>query len=107
MGDKMLNTALLKQVLIASLASSIISTELVQILKETELPNIITNIFSFLISMLIGIFFTITFTDLTLSNSIWVGLIGFIGADMIYKTFEEKIFNKDENTIIIERPDKK
>lgn len=102
----MIDVTLLKNILVVSVASSIISTELIQIIKETELPNFLINIFSFIISILIGIFFTMTFTDLTFLNSIWVGIISFIGADMIYKTFEEKIFNETNNVIQIERSDK-
>ena len=42
-------------------------------------------------------------------ETLWVGLISFIGADAIYKTFEDKIFNslsKIDNLKEIERTDK-
>ena len=42
--------------------------------------------------MVIGTLFSLTFTDLNMINSLWVGLTSFIGADTVYKTFEDKIF---------------
>ncbi len=107
----MLNITLIKNVLIIAMASSIISTSLTQKLKETQtykqkekLP-----IKCFLISMIIGILFSLTFSDISLKYSLWVGLISFIGADAIYKTFEDKIFKSFsslENVIYIERDGK-
>lgn len=107
----MLNIDLLKNILIISIASSIISTSLTQQLKictkcknKNKLP-----IKCFLISMIIGVLFSLTFTDIEIKYSFWVGLISFIGADTIYKAFEDKIFksySKIENSIYIERSDK-
>lgn len=108
----MLNMTLLKNVLIIAMASSIISTALTQQLKESlkckekgKLP-----IKCFLISMIIGTMFSLTFSDINIKYALWVGLISFIGADAIYKTFEDKIFksfSSIENAIYIERKDKK
>lgn len=42
--------------------------------------------------MIIGTLFAICFSDLSIVNSLWVGLISWVGADAIYKTFEDKIF---------------
>ena len=89
-----MNFDLLKQVLLISIGSSIISTTLIQKIKEgykfKNSKNIIMS--SFGVSMLIGTLFSLTFTDLNMINSLWVGLISFIGADAVYKTFEDKIF---------------
>lgn len=107
----MLDITLIKSVLIIAMASSIISTSLTQKLKETltykqkgKLP-----IKCFLISMIIGTLFSLSFSDISLKYALWVGLISFIGADAIYKTFEDKIFKSFsslENVIYIEREDK-
>ena len=89
-----MNFDLLKQVLLISIGSSIITTTLVQKIKEgfkfKSSKNIIAS--SFGVSMVVGTLFSLTFTDLNFVNSLWVGLISFIGADAVYKTFEDKIF---------------
>lgn len=106
----MLNITLLKNILIISMASSIISTALVQRLKEAFKKRKYIILKSFIVSMIIGIIFSYSFTDITLINSLWVGLISFIGADAVYKAFEDKIFpsfSSLENVIYIERNDKK
>jgi hypothetical protein len=89
-----MNFELLKQVLLISIGSSIISTTLIQKIKEgykfKNSKKII--LISFGVSMVIGTLFSLSFTDLNMINSLWVGLISFIGADAVYKTFEDKIF---------------
>lgn len=89
-----MNFELLKNVLIVAVGSSIITTTLVQKIKEgykfKNSKNIIMS--SFGVSMVIGTLFSLSFTDLNMINSLWVGLISFIGADAVYKTFEDKIF---------------
>ena len=96
-----MNFELLKNVLIVAVGSSIITTTLVQKIKEgykfKNSKNIIMA--SFGVSMVIGTLFSLSFTDLNMINSLWVGLISFIGADAVYKTFEDKIF-KSFGTII-------
>lgn len=109
-GDSMLDITLLKNILIVSIASSIISTSLVQLIKEATNSKKYIFLINLFISMTTGVLFTLTFTDLNIINSLWVGLISFIGADALYKTFEDKIFNSlssINDVIEIERPDKK
>ena len=106
----MLNITLIRNILIISLASSIISTSLIQRIKEGTKSKKYMLLKSFIISMLVGTAFTMTFSTATLLNSLWVGLISFIGADAIYKAFEDKIFasfSSLEDVIYIERDDKK
>lgn len=106
----MLNFTLIRNVLIIALASSIISTSLIQRLKEGFKKKKYILIKSFIVSMLIGILFSISFSDIPIEYSFWVGLISFIGADAIYKAFEDKIFasfESMENVIYIERGNKK
>lgn len=103
----MLNVTLLKSVLIVSIASSIISTTLVQRLKMAFKSTKYLLIYSFIISFSVGVAFSITFSDLSFIDSLWVGLISFIGADAIYQMFEDKIFSSLSSVITIERPELK
>lgn len=102
----MLKFTLIRNVLIIAIASSIISTSLIQRIKEGTHSKKYMLLKSFIISMIIGISFSLTFSDITWIYAIWVGLISFIGADAIYKAFEDKIFDSFEdmeNVIYIER----
>lgn len=84
----------IKQILIVSIAASIISTATIQKIKE-QLKSKKWLFFTGLISSVtIGITFALSFTKLSVINTIWVGLITWIGADAIYKSFEDKIFKK-------------
>jgi hypothetical protein len=42
--------------------------------------------------MLFGIVFTLSFTNYDIINAVWVGLFSFLGADSLYKVFEDKLF---------------
>ena len=99
---------LIKQILIVSIAAYIISTATIQKIKE-QLKSKKWLFFTGLISSVtIGITFALSFTELSMINSIWVGLITWIGADAIYKSFEDKIFKKFsdiEQVVEIERND--
>jgi len=106
----MLNFTLIRNVLIIALASSIISTSLIQRIKEGTKSKKHILLISFITSMIIGFFFTLSFSDIPLEYALWVGLISFIGADAIYKAFEDKIFasfENIENVIYIERGNNK
>lgn len=90
----MLNIVLIKNILIVSLASGIITTSFVQKVKETikfKKSNRLV-IVSFVTSLFLGTLFSLSFSDNNLINSLWVGFISFIGADTIYNLFENKIF---------------
>lgn len=90
----MLDFDLIKNVLIIAIASSIITTSFVQKIKEaiTFKKSNRLVIVSFVVSMTIGTLFSLSFSDVNLINALWVGLMSFIGADTIYKMFEDKIF---------------
>lgn len=90
----MLKLDLIKDILIIALASSVITTAFVQKIKETiEFKKSNRLVFvSFFVSMILGVLFALNFSDITFANSLWVGLISFIGADTIYNLFEDKIF---------------
>ena len=102
----MLKFTLIRNILIIALSSSIISTSLIQRIKEGTRSKKYMLLKSFIVSMIIGIAFSLTFSDITWIYATWVGLISFIGADAIYKAFEDKIFDSFsnlENVIYIER----
>ena len=90
----MLDLDLIKNILVISIASSIITTAFVQKIKEAiefKKSNRVV-IVSFFVSMLLGTLFSLSFSNTNLINSLWVGLMSFLGADTIYKMFEEKVF---------------
>lgn len=103
-----MNLEIIKRILIVSIAASIVSTATIQKIKE-QLKSKKWLFFTSLISSItIGITFALSFTELSIINSIWVGLITWIGADAIYKSFEDKIFKKFsdiEQVVEIERND--
>lgn len=99
---------IIKQILIVSIAASIVSTATIQKIKEQLKSKKWLFLTSLISSIVIGISFALSFTELSLINAIWVGLISWIGADAIYKSFEDKIFTKFsdiEQTVEIERND--
>ena len=103
-----MNLEIIKQILIVSIAASIVSTATIQKIKEQLKSKKWLFFVSLISSIGIGIAFALSFTELSLINSMWVGLITWLGADAIYKSFEDKIFKRFsdiENVIEIERDD--
>lgn len=103
-----MNLEIIKQILIVSITASIVSTATIQEIKEQLKSKKWLFFVSLISSIGIGIAFTLSFTELSLINSIWVGLITWLGADAIYKSFEDKIFKKFsdiEQIIEIKRDD--
>lgn len=88
----MLDFDLIKIILVVSVASSIICTATVQKIKEMINKKKLINYISLAVSLIIGTLFALCFCDLDFISCLWVGLISWIGADMIYKSFEDKIF---------------
>ena len=87
-----MNVDLVKELIIIAIASSIFSTGIIQKIKEQLKTKRFLFIISFVVSIVIGILFSLSFTNINIINSLWVGLITWLEADMIYKTFEDKIF---------------
>ena len=81
----------LKDLLIISIALSTITCALIQKTKGFLKSSKFISLYSFTINMVIGILFCITFTSITLPNSLWIGFFAFLGADSIYKSLEGKI----------------
>ena len=103
-----MNLELLKQVLIVGISASIFSTAIIQKVKEQLKSKKWLFFISLIISIGIGIFFTLTFAELDIIGAFWVGISTWVGSDTIYRAFEDKIFKKfsDINNIIeIKRED--
>jgi len=87
----MFNYDYLKELLVVSIAISVITCALIQKTKVHFKSSKYLPIYSLLINLTIGIVFCISFTDISFPTSIWVGLFSFIGADSLYKTLEGKL----------------
>ena len=103
-----MNIDLIKMLLVIACASSILSTAFVQKIKTASIIkcNSCLLYISFFVSMLFGVVFTLSFTKYNVMESLWVGLFSFLGADSLYKAFEDKIFasySKLQNVTEIKR----
>lgn len=94
-----MNIDLIKALLTIAVASSILSSAFVQKFKSVSIIKCSSCLIyiSFVISMLFGIVFTLSFTDYKIIEALWVGLFSFLGADSLYKAFEDKIFSSYSN----------
>ena len=88
----MLNFDLIKNILVVAIGSSVITTAIVQKIKETMSTKKYIGLISLGVSMVIGTLFAYFFSDLSLISCLWVGLCSWLGADTLYKTFEDKLF---------------
>ena len=92
----MFNIDNLKIFLIISITISSITCAFVQKTKGLFKSSKYLILYSLLINIVISILFCKTFTDITLPNSLWIGLFSFIGADSIYKTLEGRILSYED-----------
>lgn len=81
----------LQELLIIGVALSVITCAIIQKTKFLFKSSKFITLYSFIINMVVGIVFSLTFTDVTLPTSLWIGLFSFLGADSIYKSLEGKI----------------
>lgn len=88
----MLDLSLLKNLLIIASAAGIIESAVVQKIKENLKVKKYLLIISVITAFVISILFTKTFTSYGFQEALWVALFTFVGADLLYKTFEDKIF---------------
>lgn len=103
----MLKLEYLQQLLIISIALSVITCAFIQKTKHWFKGSKYLCLYSFIVNILVGIIFCITFTDINFPTSAWVGLFSFIGADTIYKSLEGKLSSYSDivkkNTITISK----
>ena len=81
----------LQEFLIIGIALSAITCAIIQKTKIMFKNSKYIVIYSFFINLVIGVIFCLTFTDITLPTSLWIGLFSFLGADSIYKSLEGKV----------------
>lgn len=110
-----MNFDLIKEILVAGIGASIFSTATIQKIKEMLKSKKWLYFIAIVVSFGIGVAFSLSFTHLDIASALWVGLCTWVGADALYKTFEEKIFvpfsdmnkpsedDNDKDEIIIDR----
>lgn len=87
----MIKWRLLESLLLVATASSTISVALIQKTKSYFKCSKHVCLYSFVLNMVLGVIFTMTFTDVDIKYSFWVGLFSYIGADTLYKSLEGKL----------------
>lgn len=88
-----MNFELVAQILLLAIASTFVSTQLIQRLKENFkvkkwLPLAIVSL---VVSFATGFLFTISFSNLNYWMACWVGLMTYAGAEIIYQNFKNKL----------------
>lgn len=107
----MMNVDLIKELLIIAISLSVITMAFIQKTKGIFKTSKFIELYSAIVNIVFAIVFCLSFTEVSILNSIWVGLFSFIGADTLYKAFEGKInsfsdiVNKKEEIIEIKRDD--
>ena len=87
----MLKLELLQQILVVAIALSTVTCAFIQKTKRVIKNKKYLCAYSFIVNMVFGILFCISFTIVDIKTSLWVGLFSFIGADTIFKTLEGKL----------------
>lgn len=87
----MLKLQYLQELLVIAIALSTITCAFIQKTKVCFKCSKYLSLYSFIVNMLVGIIFCITFTDIDFPNSLWIGFFSFLGADTIYKSLEGKL----------------
>ena len=86
-----MNIELLQKLLIAAMTSSVIACAFIQKTKGMFKSSKWVAVYSFIINIIIGIAYCLTFTEISLINSAWVGVFSYLGADTLYKALEGKL----------------
>lgn len=104
-----MNIDLLTTLLVIAMTSSTITCAFIQKTKAKIGKNWLM-LYGLVVNMILGILFTLTFTDSSIYEGAWVGLFSFIGADTLYKALEGKLKSYSDlipNKVkVIERNDK-
>ena len=87
----MLDWYLLQVILVIAIACSTITVAFIQKTKKFCRNSRCITWYSFIVNMLFGYFFSMTFASIDTVKSLWVGLFSFIGADTIYRNLEGKL----------------
>lgn len=106
-----MNIDLLKELLINAIVLSVVTMAFIQKTKGIFKTSKFIELYSAIVNVIFAIVFCISFTKISIINSLWVGLFSFLGADTLYKALEGKlesfsdILDKKEEIIEIERDD--
>lgn len=92
----MLDWSLLQSLLIIAIACSSITVIFIQKTKKfCKSSRCVTN-YGLIVNMVLGFFFSQTFSNIDYMKSLWVGLFSFLGAETIYKNLEGKLASYTE-----------
>lgn len=106
-----MNIDLLKQLLAIAIVLSIVTVAFIQKTKSIFRTSKFIGLYSAIVNVGFAIVFCLSFTEISIVNSLWVGLFSFLGADTLYKSLEGKlesfseILSKKEKIIEIKRDD--
>lgn len=106
-----MNIDLLKELFVIAIVLSVITMAFIQKTKGIFKTSKFIELYSAIVNIIFAIVFCISFTEISIINSLWVGLFSFLGADTLYKTLEGKlasftdIMNQKEEIIEIKRDD--
>lgn len=98
----MLDWYLLQVILVIAIACSTITVAFIQKTKKFCRNSRCITLYSFIVNMLFGYFFSMTFASIDYVKSLWVGLFSFIGADTIYRNLEGKLSSYSD--LVIRKP---
>lgn len=88
---------LIKRLLLIATASSVVATAFIQKIKEGCACSICFKkrslmVLSFIVSIVIGAIFSLTFSDVSRIEALWVGFFTYVGASGLYQSLENKVF---------------
>ena len=98
----MLDWYLLQVILVIAIACSTITVAFIQKTKKFCRNSRCITWYSFIVNMLFGYFFSMTFASIDYVKSLWVGLFSFIGADTIYRNLEGKLSSYSD--LVVRKP---
>ncbi len=98
----MLDWYLLQVILVIAIACSTITVAFIQKTKKFCRNSRCVTLYSFIVNMLFGYFFSMTFASIDYVKSLWVGLFSFIGADTIYRNLEGKLSSYSD--LVVRKP---
>lgn len=106
----MINIDLLQEQLIVAMVVSVITVAFIQKTKGMFKKSKHIQLYSFIVNLVLGVLFSIYFTETTVVGGLWVGLFAFLGADALYQALEGKIksfsdLTKKEDIVEIPRGD--
>lgn len=87
----MLNLTLLEQLIVISIPCGALAMAFIQKTKMMFRSSKIIILYSFIVNMIFGIIFTMSFGSQDLIESLWIGLFSFIEADTVYRMLEGKL----------------